>query len=260
MSQDVVLLEVEGPVATLTVARPAALNALNRDVLQRLHGALRDLSDRDDVRAILLTGAGGKAFVAGADIAEMRDMGPLQALDLAELGNSLLHYMETMPQPILAVVNGFALGGGCELAMACDFIYAADTARFGQPEVNLGLIPGFGGTQRMARLVGAAVARELIFTGRILDAPEALRIGLVNAVFPAAEVMGKARETALLIAAKGRRAVTAAKRAIRMGADRDLVAACELESQAFSALFDTDDAREGMAAFLERRPARFGGA
>ncbi len=259
MAEDVVLLETEGAVATLTINRPQALNALNEAVIRCLHARLMEISDMPEIRAVILTGAGGKAFVAGADIAQMHDMSSLSALEFSDLGHRLGHCISTMAQPVIAAVNGFALGGGCELALACDFIYASEGARFGQPEVNLGLIPGFGGTQRLPRLVGQAMAKELVFTGRIINAAEALRIGLVNAVLPADELLAGARKTALTIASKGPRAVSAAKRTIHTGADKTMADACQLEAQAFSGMFETEDAREGMKAFVEKRPAEFKG-
>lgn len=259
MAEDVVLLQTEGPIATVTVNRPAALNALNEEVIRKLHRVLSKVSATPEVRAVILTGAGERAFVAGADIAQMRDMGSLEALEFSDLGHRLGRLIATMPQPVIAAVRGFALGGGCELALACDFIYASEAARFGQPEVNLGLIPGFGGTQRLPRLVGAAMAKELTLTGRLIDATEALRIGLVNAVHPPSELMAAVLQTAQLIAAKGPRAVAACKRAIHVGANMNIAEACQFEAQAFSSMFETADAREGMAAFLEKRRANFEG-
>lgn len=259
MADDVVLLQTDGAVATLTINRPEALNALNEAVIRRLHALLKQVGDMSEVRAVILTGAGGKAFVAGADISQMTDMSSLTALEFSDLGHRLGHYITTMAQPVIAAVTGFALGGGCELALACDFIYASESARFGQPEVNLGLIPGFGGTQRLPRLIGQAMAKELVYTGKMIGAAEALRIGLVNAVFPDDELMAAALKTAKKIGSKGPRAVAASKKAIHAGADKSISDACQLEAQAFSGMFETEDAREGMAAFLEKRPATFKG-
>ncbi len=257
MSEDVVLLEVDGAVATVTINRPQAMNALNGAVLQGLQGVMSGLAYEPEVRAVVVTGAGDKAFVAGADISQMGDMPSLAALEFSDLGHRLGHVMADMPQPIIAAVNGFALGGGCELALACDFIYASEEARLGQPEVSLGLIPGFGGTQRLPRLVGMAMAKELVFTGRRVSAQEAHRMGLVNAVFPADDLMPAVYKTAGRIAAQGPLAVAKAKQIMRDGADRSLADACQLEAQAFSSMFETQDAREGMAAFLEKRSAEF---
>jgi enoyl-CoA hydratase len=189
----------------------------------------------------------------------MSTMSPTEALNFAHHGHSLGAKLESAHFPVIAAVSGFALGGGCELALACDFIYASDKAKLGQPEVNLGVIPGFGGTQRLARRVGIARARELCFTGDMIDAAEALRIGLVNAVFPHAEVLAKAKETAAKIASKGPLAIFECKRVIARGADVSLPVACELEAQAFSVLFGSADQREGMKAFLEKRKATFEG-
>lgn len=253
-----ILLSIEGPVATVTLNRPKALNALNAATLLELGQAISDIDEADGVRAIILTGA-GKAFVAGADISEMVDMRPQEAEAFARLGQDLLHNLEALPIPIIAAINGFALGGGCELAMACDILIAGEKARFGQPEVNLGVIPGFGGTQRLTRLVGRAVASELIYTGRIIKADEALRIGLVSQVFPQDELLTRAREMATTIAGKGPIALAQAKAAIMAGADVPLERACEREAIGFAACFATDDRKEGMSAFLQKRPADFKG-
>ncbi len=255
-------LERDGFVATITINRPEKLNALSTQVVRELHLAFHQLAfptDGAPPRAVILTGAGDKAFVAGADIAEMSTMTAAQAKSFADLGHRLGALMETAPFVVIAAVNGFALGGGCELALACDFIYASDKAKFSQPEVNLGVIPGFGGTQRLARRVGAGLARELIYTGDMVGADEALRIGLVNKVFPADQLLAKARETANKIATKGPVAVAAAKRAILRGMDQDLVNANELEAAEFAVLFGTEDQPEGMRAFVEKRKAEFKG-
>jgi enoyl-CoA hydratase len=254
-----VLRERDGAVLTLTINRPRALNALNAATIQALLQAMNDVAATPDIRCVILTGAGEKAFVAGADIAAMVDQGSWEARGFTELGHALGTAMEALAVPIIAAVNGFALGGGCELAVACDFIYAARTARFGQPEVNLGLIPGFGGTQRLPRRIGVARARELVFTGELIGADEALRIGLCNRVFEPAELLAKARATAATIASKPPLAVADAKRALRRSEDLSLSAGNELEQQLFAGLFATADRREGMKAFLEKRPAKFEG-
>jgi enoyl-CoA hydratase len=253
------LVTTEDAVATLTLNRPDKLNALNAELLKELYAAVHALEADATVRAVVVTGAGEKAFAAGADIAAMSEMSTTQAKTFADLGHAIGAAMEASRVPYVAAVNGFALGGGCELALACDFIYAADKAKFGQPEVNLGVIPGFGGTQRLARRVGIGRARELCMTGDIIGAEEALRIGLVNRVTSREELVGAAREAAKKIAGKGPLAVAQCKRVMLRGADLPLTTAHELEAQAFSALFGSQDQREGMKAFVEKRPARFEG-
>jgi enoyl-CoA hydratase len=253
------LVEQADGVATLTLNRPDKLNALNRELLGELTEAVARLDADPGVRCAILTGAGDKAFAAGADIAAMVEMSPVEAKRFAELGHRLGARMEEARFPIVGAVNGFALGGGCELALACDFLYASDKARFGQPEVNLAVIPGFGGTQRLARRVGLARARELCMTGDMIGADEALRIGLVNAVVPHAELLPRVRDLAKKIASKGPLAVSLAKRTILRGADASLGSANELETQAFASLFGSRDQREGMRAFLEKRSATFEG-
>ncbi len=248
--------QIEGQVAQLTINRPDKLNALSREVLVELAAAVGELASLGDLRALIVTGE-GKAFVAGADIAAMRDMTREEASQFAALGHETFNALEALPCPVIAAVNGFALGGGCELALACDFIYASSKARFGQPEVGLGAIPGFGGTQRLPRRVGVGHARELIYTGRMVDAQEALRIGLVNAVFEPDSLLEAARKTAEEIASKGPAAVAAAKRVIRDGADRPLPEANDREIAAFGEGFQSAEQQEGMTAFLEKRAAKF---
>jgi enoyl-CoA hydratase len=206
-----------------------------------------------------VTGAGEKAFVAGADIASMRNMSADEAKIFGQKGHAAMDALGSLPFPVIAAVNGFALGGGCELALACDFIYASERAKFGQPEVNLGVIPGFGGTQRLARRVSVGVARELIYTGNIIDAQEALRIGLVNKVLPADQLLAEAKKTAQLIAQKGPLAIRYAKRVIGEGLDNTLGDGNEIEVDTFAACFRTQDQKEGMSAFLEKRAANFKG-
>jgi enoyl-CoA hydratase len=257
-----VTIERTGPVATVTIQRPDKLNALNARVIAELTRAFHDLLNEPEgaepVRAAILTGA-GKAFVAGADIAEMAGMTPVEAKRFADAGHRLCALIEALPFPVIAAVNGFALGGGCEIALACDFIYAAEGAKLGQPEVNLAVIPGFGGTQRLMRRVGIARARELIYTADLVTAEQALAMGLVNAVLPGAELLLRARDTALKIAARGPLAVAAAKRVLLRGESIDLPAACELEAQAFAGLFGSEDQRNGMRAFLEKVKGAFVG-
>ena len=257
MPYENLLLSADERIATITINRPKQLNALNGRTLMELLSALGEISGSDAVDAVILTGAGDRAFVAGADIAEMSALGTQQARAFAELGHRVCFAFEEIDRPVIAAVNGFALGGGCELALACDFIYASRTAKFGQPEVGLGVIPGFGGTQRMLRRVGKARAKELILTGEMIDAAEALRIGLCNAVFEPADLMARTRETAKKIGGKGPLAVAQAKRALQAGEEMAPASACELERQMFAAMFATEDQKEGMKAFLEKRPAAF---
>jgi enoyl-CoA hydratase len=249
----------DGKVGVLTVNRPQALNALNAATLDEIAQALVRVDQDAAVRVLLITGAGDKAFVAGADIAAMRDMSALEAQTFSVLGQRVMHAVEALPVPVIALVNGYALGGGCELAMSCDWIMASERAVFGQPEVNLGIPPGFGGTQRLARLVGRARALELVVTGRSIKPDEALRIGLVNEIVPAAELTEKGLAVARLIAAKAPVAVRVAKQAVQRGLDLDLANACVLESSLFALAFGTADRKEGMTAFLEKRAAKFEG-
>jgi len=259
MAEVNVRLELEGPFATVTVDRPKSLNALDTRTLQELEKAVAELSRREQLRGVIITGAGEKAFVAGADIAEMNGMDADKARHFGALGQRVMDAIGALPVPVVAAVNGFALGGGCELALACDFIYASENARFGLPEVSLGVIPGFGGTQRLTRLVGRARAKELIFTGDMIDAAKAKQIGLVMDVVPLANLLGHARSALERIAKKGPLAVRRAKEAIDRGADLELADGLTVESKMFSDLFDSADRREGMKAFLEKRPAVFTG-
>ena len=253
------LLDKADGIATVTINRPKALNALNAETLLELQAVFAHLAEASDVGVVVLTGAGEKAFVAGADIAAMQPLDATTARHFARLGHEVLHAIEKGPKPVIAAVNGFALGGGCELAMACDLRFASDTAKFGQPEVNLGVIPGFGGTQRLARLVGKGRALELVLSGAMIDAAEAWLIGLVNRVVPQAELLGAARALAATILAKGPLVVRLAKEAVAAGLEMDLDRACAREADLFGLCFATADQKEGMAAFLEKRPARFKG-
>jgi enoyl-CoA hydratase len=249
-------IERADAIATITMNRPEALNAFNTAQLGELLAAVRQLGAEEAIRAIIITGAGERAFAAGADIKEMEAKAPLEAKAFAELGHAVCAAIERAPQPTIAAVNGFALGGGCEIALACDIRLAAERAVLGQPEVALGIFPGWGGTQRLPRLIGPGLAKELIFTGRSVNAVEALRIGLVNAVHPAQELLAKARELAGQIAAQGPLAVRHAKVAINH-AFGDTLGGFEQEQQLFALLFGTADQREGMAAFAARRKATF---
>jgi enoyl-CoA hydratase len=253
------LVDVSEKIATVTINRPKSLNALNRETIQELSAALEELARHAEAGVVLLTGAGEKSFVAGADISEMRDFTAVQALEFALFGQGVLSFIEQMPQPVIGVINGYALGGGCELAMACDILVAADSARFGQPEVNLGILPGYGGTQRLPRLVGRNIAKELVLTGEMITAQRAYEIGLVNRVVPQADLMSMARGIAATILSKGPVAVKLAKMAMNRGLDLDLGNACALEANAFAVGFSTQDRAEGMTAFLEKREARFQG-
>jgi len=257
--QNIVLEQTEPGIHVLTVNRPKALNALNPATLDEIADAVAHVAAESEARVLLVTGAGDKAFVAGADIAAMQSMSALEAHAFSERGQRVMRAFETLPVPAIALVNGYALGGGCELALACDWIIAAERAVFGQPEVNLGIPPGFGGTQRLARLVGRARALELVITGRQIKADEALRIGMVNAVVEGAQLMAKGLEIARVIAAKAPVAVRACKQAVQRGLDIDLANACVLETALFAQTFGTADRREGMSAFLEKRAAKFEG-
>jgi len=249
----------EDAVAVVTVSRPEALNALDRGTTAELLEVVQGLSADDAVRCVVLTGAGSKAFVAGADIAEMSRMSADEARRFAALGHSLMSAIGAAPQPWLAAVNGFALGGGCELALACDVRLASESARFGQPEVGLGITPGFGGTQRLPRAVGAGWAAYLVLSGRTITAEEALRIGLVQAVLPADQLLPEARRLAAEIAAKGPLAVRYAKAALRAATATDLETGQGVERDLFALCFASGDQKEGMAAFLEKRAPRFSG-
>jgi enoyl-CoA hydratase len=258
---ETIKIEAVGALAIVTIAREPALNALSSQVISELTAACGELEVSGDVRVVILTGAGDKAFVAGADIAEMRELTPRQGQAFAEMGGALTQSIESSEKPWIAAVNGFALGGGCELALACDFVYASDKAKFGQPEVKLGIIPGFGGTQRLARRVGVAKAKELCMTGDTIDAAEALRIGLADAVVPHGELIAKVKELAGRIAANGPLAVAEVKRLVHAGQSTTLDHAIALEQRSFGLLFATADQKEGMAAFLAkpRRKAAFKG-
>jgi len=246
--------------ATITINRPKALNVLNRATMGELSAAVDELEGDEIVRCVILTGAGEKAFVAGADINELKAISCAnEGAQFAAWGQSILIRIENLSKPVIAAINGHALGGGCELAMACDIRLAAEHAKMGQPEVNLGIIPGWGGTQRLPRLVGKGRAKWLILTGDIISAQEALRIGLVDSVMPVGELMDKARELARTIASKAPLAVTWAKRSINMGAETNLTAACAYEASQFGIVCGTEDRVEGTSAFLEKRAARFTG-
>ena len=250
-------IERDGAVATVIVDRPDAMNALDVSTLTELRDRLAALGADEEVRVVVLTGAGERAFIAGADIKAMSAMDADEARAWGELGHEVAQLLETMPKPTLAAINGFALGGGCELAAACDIRYASSKAKLGQPEINLGIIPGWGGTQRLARLCGLGFAKELILTGRIVDAQEALAHGLVDGIHD--PVLDKALETARTLAAKAPLALAAAKRAINHALQGDHVANLEREYTEFGGLFASEDAKEGLAAFIEKREPTFSG-
>ncbi|MHB8767216.1 MAG: enoyl-CoA hydratase-related protein [Deferrisomatales bacterium] len=257
--QNLLLEAVEPGIYRLTVNRPRALNALNAQTLDELAAAVAEVGADPGARVLLVTGAGDKAFVAGADISEMKGFTAAEAKAFSLKGLRTFRSLETLPLVTIAVVHGYCLGGGCELAMSCDWILASDQAVFGQPEVNLGVTPGFGGTQRLTRLVGRAVALELVTAARQIKADEALRLGLVNHVYPAGALADEALKLARTVASKGPVAVRLAKEAVQRGQDLDLENACVLESDAFALCFATADQVEGMGAFLEKRKASFQG-
>lgn len=247
------LLEVENGIALLTINRPKALNALNSETLAELNACLAELENNEAVKVVILTGSGAKSFVAGADISEMVNATPAEGRKMGLLAREAFGRLENMPQVTIAAVNGFALGGGCEISMACDIRVASENAKFGQPECGLGILPGFGGTQRLARLVGKGRAKELIFTCDMISAEEAYRIGLVNHVVPQEELIGYCKAMAGRIMKNGPFAVTLAKQAINTGMDTDLDSGLKLEANLFGLSFSTADKKEGMTAFLEKR-------
>lgn len=255
--RNILLDEVANGIYRLTINRPQVLNALNAETLREMDRALDILQGDPAARILMITGAGTKAFVAGADIEQMLELTPIEAKRFAEQGMQVFRRLETLEIPVIGLVNGYALGGGCELAMSCDFILAADNAKFGQPEVNLGVTPGFGGSQRLTRLVGRPLAMELLVTGRIFSAQEALQRGLVNHLHPQADLWEKGLALATLIAAKSRSAISLTKQLVQRGQDLDLDTACVMESDLFGLSFSTPDRSEGMSAFLANRPPRF---
>ena len=248
-----VILEKEDHLAIITINRPKALNALNSETLNDINSVLDDLEKDNNIYAVILTGAGEKSFVAGADIAEMKDLNEEEGRKFGELGNKVFRRLETLDKPVIAAVNGFALGGGCEISMACDIRIASETALFGQPEAGLGITPGFGGTQRLARIVGIGRAKELIYSAQNIKADEAYRIGLVNKVVPLEELMPTAKKLASKIMRNAPIAVKLCKDAINRGMQVDIDKAVNIESEDFGKCFATEDQTEGMTAFLERR-------
>jgi len=259
MAWNNVLVEFDNEIAVVSVNRPKALNALDYQTIAELGEAMAELAANQSVKVIILTGAGEKAFVAGADIAYMLSLTPMQAQEFSRHGQKVFSQIESMPKPVIAAVNGFALGGGCELSMACDIRVASEKAKFGQPEVSLGIMAGFGGTQRLARLVNPGVAKEILFTGDIYDAQAALKFGLVSKVVPADELMDVCKKMARRIASMGPVGVRFTKEAVNQGLDMDQEKAFNIEADLFGVIFSTADQKEGMSAFLEKRKVEFKG-
>ena len=249
------IYEVKNKIAYININRPK-MNALNRKLLDELYYAFDEASKDDEVRAVILTGE-GKAFVAGADIAEMKELSAIEGKAMMAKGHAVMNFIESQPKPVIAAVNGFALGGGCELAMACDIRIASEDAKFGQPEVNLGIIPGFGGTQRLPRLVGKGMGKYLIMTGEMISADEAYRIGLVEKVVPAEELIGTAEKVAKTITEKAPIAISTAKTAVDSGYSLDMTTAAQFEIEACATPFGSEDRAEGMGAFIEKRTPNF---
>jgi len=259
MQLENVIYEIENSTAVITISRPKALNALNRDTLNELIDCFNKIEEDSSIMAVIITGAGEKSFIAGADISYMNEFNALEGRDFGSLGHKVMRAIEVCSRPVIAAVNGFALGGGCELALACDIRIASENAKFGQPEVNLGVIPGFGGTQRLPRLIGKGLASELLFTGDIIDAQEADRIGLVNRVVALDQLMAECKKIAHKIAMRGPVAVRICKEAVRDGMEMDLARACRHEADLFGVCFASQDQKEGMKAFLEKREPSFSG-
>ena len=256
MNFENLMFKKEGNIGILSINRPKALNALNSATLKEINQAIDMIEKDDEVHILILTGE-GRAFVAGADISEMKVLNAHEAREFAKLGSGTFRKIELMEKPVIAAVNGFALGGGCELSMCCDIRIASEKAKFGQPEVGLGIIPGFAGTQRLSRLVGLGRAKELIFTADMIDANEAYRIGLVNKVVPAEELMNEAMGLANKILSKGQLAVRFAKTSINRGAETDIETGMAIERDLFGLCFATEDQKEGMGAFLEKRSPNY---
>ena len=255
--ENILLEEIKPNIYCLTVNRPKVLNALNKETIQEMAAALEIVAQDSAARVLFLTGSGEKSFVAGADISQMQDLDGLQGKKFGELALRTFRRLETLDVPVIALVNGYALGGGCELALSCDFMLAAENAKFGQPEVGLGVTPGFGGTQRLPRLVGKGVAMEMLVSGRMLDASEALQRGLVNHVYPQAQLLEEGLKLADKICHNGPTAVKLTKELVQRGLDMDLENACAMESDLFGLSFSTSEQTEGMTAFVEKRKANF---
>jgi len=253
------LYSKEEGIGTVTINRPESLNALNGEVYTELYKLFQEIEDDQDVRAVILTGSGEKAFVAGADIAEMQPQSSVEIRSFIDKGRRASDRIYTLSKPVIAAINGFALGGGCELAMCCDLRVASENAKFGQPEINLGTIPGAGGTQRLTRLIGMTKAKELIYTGNAIDANTAFTMGLVNKVVPPESLMAEAKELARKLLSKSSIALALAKKAITSGANMNLPSGLDLEAEYFALSFATEDQKEGMSAFLQKRKPEFKG-
>ena len=260
MAYENIIYQVEEGIATITFNRPKALNALNAALLDEFSSALDEIAASDNIRVLVLTGAGDKSFVAGADINTLATFNSLTAKNFSQNGHAIIAKLQKLPIAVIAAVNGFALGGGTEIAIACDFIYASENAKFGQPEINLGLIPGFGGTQRLPRLIGPNMAKELVFTGKMISAAEAEKIGLANRVLPPQQLMEEVMKTAREIASKGRASLRAAKEAINHGLNTDLATGIHIEVESFGMCYASSDSKEGTSAFLEKRKPAFKGS
>jgi enoyl-CoA hydratase len=260
MAYENIIYALEDGVATITINRPKALNALNLATVLELKDCVEKIAkDTDNVKVVIITGGGEKSFVAGADITEMATMNPAQGRAWAQVGQNVFSEIESLPQPVIAAINGFALGGGCELSCACDIRYCSENAKFGQPEVGLGITPGFGGTQRLARTIGRGVAKEWIYTGAIYDSAEAFRVGLVNKVVPQAELIPTVAKLAKKIAKQAPVAVQMSKAAIVNGINCDVRTGINYEAEVFGLCFSTADQKEGMGAFVEKRKPTFTG-
>jgi len=251
------LCEVKDNIALVTINRPKSLNALNPETLEELYACLKELADNAELVGVIITGAGEKAFVAGADISVMQGYDALEGREMGRLGHRVMDAITALEKPVIAAVNGFALGGGCELALACDIRICSDNAKFGQPEVNLGVIPGFGGTQRLPRLVGSGHALELLLTGDMIGAEEACRIGLVNRVVAQDQLIDECMTVMQKISSKGPIAVKLCKEVVRSGMEMDIARACRYEADLFGVCFASEDQKEGMQAFLEKRKPVF---
>lgn len=259
MSFECIILDIQDSVAVISFNRPKALNALNNQLLEEFDRAVDQIEHNSDIKVLILTGAGEKAFVAGADISELAAMDALKGKHFSQKGQKVLGRLENLAIPVIAAVNGYALGGGTEAALVCDFIYASEKAVFGLPEITLGLIPGFGGTQRLARLIGSNLAKEMVYTGKTITAAQALEYGLVNQVCPPESLMDEVMKTARAIALKGKVALRSAKEAIRAGLDVDLATGCKIENDCFALCMASEDAKEGTRAFLDKRKPEFTG-
>ncbi len=259
MTYNNILFEINDNIATVTINRPKSLNALNTEVLNEIFQAAESVAANEEIRVLILTGSGDKAFVAGADITELAELNPLQGKFFSANGHKAMAALHDLTIPVIAAVNGFALGGGLELALSCDFIYASENAKFGLPEITLGLIPGFGGTQRLSRIIGKNMTKEMIFTGKMISAQEASQMGFVNLVVPAEKLMESAIKTAKTIASRGKFSLNMAKQTINQGLDVDLTTGCKMEIDAFALCMASEDVREGTLAFLEKRKPDFKG-